>query len=62
VIYDSKAVTSDDFSWLVTCRWPLLSDGWEHVPNRDGKPHIENGVVYLRRPLKGASTAPYTLS
>jgi hypothetical protein len=53
VIYESKAISVEDFAW-VTVRFRLLfEEGWEQLKNpKTGKPHVLDGVVYLRR-LRG---------
>lgn len=45
-IYDSKAVSSEDFQRLWSVRWRLLFDqSWELVPNQPK----DAPVIFLRR-------------
>ena len=43
-MYETKAVWSEAFSWLLF-RWSLLAEGWELVRE-------SQGVTYLRRPYQ----------
>ena len=45
-VYETKAVWSEAFSWLLF-RWSLLADGWEVI-----KVSKLEGVTYLRRPYQ----------
>lgn len=45
MIYDSKAITLDD--WMKLSVWmEMFAAGWQKIK-------VEPGVVYLRRPFKG---------
>ena len=51
MIYDSMAITEEQFRWLLI-RWRLLFDeGWEVIKH-------EAGVVYLRRPWPPTEGSP----
>lgn len=55
MVYDSKAVTIEEWSWLLSCQWKLKSEGWERLPdpNNPNKPLPPiYGIIYLRKGMQ----------